>query len=109
MRREKIEALRRVRPDLAAQLEKQADQKHTGIIVPNPIQNPVQTEWPLWVVLVALFRSDFDLGIGDTLTRELGDPRGEKFKAFHESAFGVWKQPCGCTGIVLELNQSYRY
>lgn len=64
-------------------------------------------DWPMWAVVVALFANKEDRGVGDTLWRELGSPKGEKFKAWHESVFGVYAGGCQCDR--LRLNRGYAY
>jgi hypothetical protein len=67
------------------------------------------SEWPAWAVLASLFRGDGDRGVGDTLARELGGAKSERFKVHHEAIFGIWDQPCGCQGKVAEWNRVYGY
>lgn len=67
-------------------------------------------EWPLWALLAGLwFRQPGDLGVGDTIARELGGVGSESFKRHHELLFGIWVKPCGCAGQVASWNALYRY
>lgn len=72
----------------------------------NPI-HPAEN-WPIWALLAALFASPQDRGLGDTLRREVGGPKTEKFKTWHEATFGLWAAPCGC-GKLAEWNALYPY
>jgi len=74
----------------------------------HPIKGIEQSDWPAWAWFAALlFVAPGDRGVGDTIVRELGE--GEKFKAHHEAAFGVWKEPCACTGKARQWNQMFSY
>lgn len=64
--------------------------------------------WPAWALVAALFATDADRGLGDTLKRELGGVKTEKFKRWHESVFGLWAPPCGC-GKIEEWNGVFPY
>lgn len=64
--------------------------------------------WPLWALVVSLFAAAADRGLGDTLRRELGGIKTERFKRWHEATFGLWSQPCGC-GKIKHWNVQYPY
>lgn len=70
-------------------------------------QQPAEN-WPAWTLVVSLFATPEDHGIGDTIRREIGPPKSESFKRFHEAMFGVWAQPCGC-GELKKWNAQYPY
>jgi hypothetical protein len=70
---------------------------------PKPSEN-----WPFWTILIAGFSTPQDRGIGDTLRREVGGPKSERFKRWHEATFGIWSAPCGC-GKLAEWNALYPY
>ena len=72
----------------------------------NPIL-PAEN-WPFWTFLIAGFATPEDRGIGDTVRREVGGPKTEKFKRWHEATFGLWAAPCGC-GKLTEWNALYPY
>jgi hypothetical protein len=77
-----------------------------------PIVNrydPARAPWPIWAVVASLFRGPGDRGVGDTLKRELGGPKSERFKAHHEVIFGLWPEPCGCAGKVAQWNRVFGY
>jgi hypothetical protein len=65
-------------------------------------------DWPAWALVVALFAAEKDRGIGDTLRREVGGPKSEGFKRWHEATFGLWATPCGC-GKLAEWNARFPY
>lgn len=71
--------------------------------------NRESDRWPFWALVVALFAREGDTGVGDTLRRELGGPKSERFKRWHESTFGLWSPPCGCGDKVVALNRLYPY
>lgn len=72
----------------------------------SPLRPP--KDWPVWALVVALFAQPKDRGIGDTLRREVGGPKTERFKRWHEATFGLWSSPCGCGKLAL-WNEDYRY
>ncbi len=65
-------------------------------------------DWPIWTLVVALFAGAEDRGIGDTIQREIGRPKTEPFKRWHEATFGLWTPPCGC-GEIARWNTLYPY
>jgi hypothetical protein len=69
----------------------------------------VNQDWPMWALVAALFADDQDRGVGDTIARLVGPPRSEGWKRYHEAAFGVWVEPCGCAGEQADWNRLYNY
>jgi hypothetical protein len=62
--------------------------------------------WPLWAQGLAVFASDSDAGVGDTVARVVGPIGGEAFKKWHKHYFG---KECGCTGRQELWNKQYPY
>lgn len=73
------------------------------------VRNLPAEDWPIWAVVASLFRAAEDAGVGDTLAREFGGSKSERFKAHHEVVFGLWQSPCGCGGKVAQWNRLYPY
>lgn len=71
--------------------------------------DPATAPWPVWVVVASLFRAESDRGVGDTMRRELGGLKSERFKRHHELVFGLWAAPCSCPAKLRELNRLYAY
>jgi hypothetical protein len=71
-------------------------------------RNKPAGDWPIWALIVSMWRGDSDRGIGDTIRRELGSTKREKFKRWAESVFGIWSPPCAC-GKAREWNVIYPY
>jgi hypothetical protein len=90
----------------AVQIEPSA---YAALVAKYQIPKPAP-EWPLWALLVGVwFRQPEDVGIGDTIERELGGAGTEAFKRHHEAMFGVWAKPCACAGQVANWNALYPY
>lgn len=66
-------------------------------------------EWPAWTLVASLFSVPGDIGVGDTVARELGGSGSEAFKRHHEAVFGVWAKPCGCAGQVASWDAEFPY
>lgn len=74
----------------------------------SPAPAQASEDWPVWTLVAALFAAESDRGIGDTLNRELGGVKSERFKRWHETTFGLWATPCGC-GKLRRWNTEFPY
>jgi hypothetical protein len=82
--------------------------KEDAEYISKKYRNKPAGDWPIWALIVSMWRGDSDKGIGDTLKRELGSTRRERFKRWAESVFGIWSPPCAC-GKAKEWNALYPY
>lgn len=71
---------------------------------PQPILPVPRDKWPTWAAKVAEYAAPGDLGVGSTISRELGTA-GRLVKATLK-ALGV---PCGCDRREAEFNLRYPY
>ena len=61
----------------------------------HPEYRPVpHDQWPVWVRGIALFSTNADKGIGDTIARTIGPFGGDLFKKWHKQVFN---QECDCS------------
>ncbi len=76
-----------------------------GILKPVPPLHPIHIEdWPLWAKGLAMMSKPEDKGIGDVVSRIIGNENSEKFKAWHLATFG---KVCGCNGRQKLWNMKY--
>lgn len=73
--------------------------------VPDAIQPLPRSEWPHHIELIAKFRSDSDVGVGDTIERSAGGV-GRVFKDWFKKVTG---KPCGCSARKEMFNTRYPY
>ena len=64
------------------------------------------THWPAWARAIRRWRTDEDVGVGDTVHRIIGDVNGEKFSKWFQIVF---KRDCGCPRRRAEWNEEYPY
>lgn len=80
-------------------------EKYSGEpIKPEPLKPIPRDRWPAWAKAVALLSDDTDIGIGDTIHRQLGK-LGEAYKTTLE-ILGV---PCACDKRREEFNAVFPY
>lgn len=65
----------------------------------------VEAPWPWWAKGVRMLRSPDDIGVGDTIAREIGPIGGDAFKAWSKR-IGFH---CGCEQRQEVLNKRYPY
>ena len=63
-------------------------------------------KWPLWAKGIYLLRKDGDIGVGDTVYREIGPTASKAFQAFY---FSVYGKSCGCARRHADWNIQYPY
>ena len=80
----------------------------TRVLTAQKESSTSERDWPIWALVAAFFSAPTDRGIGDTIRREVGSAKTERFKRWHEATFGVWAAPCGC-GKTASLNTLYPY
>jgi hypothetical protein len=85
--------------DLFAQITGVADKKKT-------VTHRKKTKWPTWAKALKKFSKPEDKGIGDVITRTIGDERSDAFKKWYKATFG---KSCGCTGRQAKWNQMYPF
>ena len=78
-------------------------------IAPKAVKHldPIPHEkWPLWALAIARLKKEGETGLGDTITRLIGDARSERFKTWFQRKFG---RSCGCEERRAWLNRKYPY
>lgn len=74
-----------------------------AVIAPESVP---ESKWPVWATAIAYFKSDRDLGVGDTVERVIGKANSMAFKAWYLVTF---KKSCGCNQRKSEWNVKYKY
>lgn len=75
-----------------------------AIIPSQPIKPMPADSWPVWAKTVARLKSDEDMGVGDTIRRQVGI-----FGAGFKAAMLGMGVPCGCDARQDEYNTKYPY
>ena len=65
-----------------------------------------EKQWPLWAEAISFFKSDTDIGVGDTVERIIGKANSAGFKAWHLKTFG---KGCGCSERKSLWNAKFPY
>jgi hypothetical protein len=65
-----------------------------------------QSQWPIWAAALAFFKSEKDIGVGDTVERIIGKTNSVAFKAWHLKTFG---KSCGCGSRKTAWNAKFPY
>lgn len=82
-----------------------AETIHVARAVVAPVAIP-EAKWPIWAAALSFFKSEKDIGVGDTVERIIGKTNSAAFKSWHLKTFG---KSCGCTERKALWNAKFPY